>query len=282
MPPDAPPVAERADALLTGYLRGVVAACGPEAGRVAFQAVRIAADELLRPEPSLEPLARRWAGLGGAALDAGTATGLAHLGAGHGPRASAASGEEATLPVLLPPMALLTFDSPRNLLSASYHIAGLTHPAEESRWGAVAVNVALARFLQGYRDIVPDLIEALRNNDAPAPLLSLARRLPLLSQADVRALPAEYPPAISDAISALWLAHREPRADRGLAFLQDRAVHATGPSGPGPSRMALVPASTLFAARDAFVAADPVLALPAPPADIRALALRLARVPINR
>jgi hypothetical protein len=275
MPPDAPAVAERADALLAGYLGGVVAAFGPEAGRLALDAAGIAGEELLLPEPSLESLARRWAGLAGAAaLDAGAAAGLAHLAAGRGPRTAAASGEEATLPVLLPPVALLTFDSPRNLLSASYHIAALTHPIEESRWAAVAVNVALARFLQGYRDIVPDLIEALRNNDAPAPLLSLARRLPLLSQGEIQALPGDYSPAVSDAITALWLAHREPVAARGISFVAAR------PDLRGRSAVSAL--SALFGARDASIENGPPLALPAPAADIRALALRLARVPTNR
>ena len=76
-------------------------------------------------------------------------------------------------------MALAAYDAPRTLVSASYHIAALTHPDPVVAWAAVAVNVALARFLQGKRDFVPDVIEALRNNAVPEELLAAVRRVPL-------------------------------------------------------------------------------------------------------
>ena len=53
------------------------------------------------------------------------------------------------------PVALAAFDAPRALVSATYHIAALTHPDPVVAWSAVAVNVAIARFLQGKRDFVP-------------------------------------------------------------------------------------------------------------------------------
>lgn len=272
MPPNLTAGAERAHALLAGYLGGLTASHGLPAGRAALEATRIAADELLVPQPTLDGLARRWAALDGAtALDRGTSLGLAHLATGLGPRNSGGPGEPVTFPLLLPPVALLTFDSPRNLLSATYHVAGLTHPHEESRWCAVAVNVALARFLSGYRDFVPDLIEALRNNDAPASLLGLARRLPVLSPGEIRTLGASHSPAVCDTITALWLAEREPMAARGLEVLRAPA----GPVGRA-APAATVLSATLFGARDAR--AEPPLADSAPAADIRALALRLARL----
>ena len=267
MPADLTSAPDRAHAMLAGYVAGVTASHGASAGRAAVEAARILAEEVLVPEPDLEVLARRWGTLDGAAsLDPGTAGGLAHLATGQGPRIEGGA-EPATFPLLIPPVALLTFDNPRNLLSASYHVSALTHPAEESRWAAVAVNVALARFLQGYRDFVPDLIEALRNNDASASLLGLARRLPVLTRREVLGLEASCAPAVRDAITALWLADREPVARRGVAFLAE-----AGFSAPG----ALPVASSLFGARDALQA-DPPLALPVPAADIRALALRLSR-----
>ncbi len=272
MPHDLTLGADRATALLAGYLGGLSADRGPAATQAALAATTVLAEELLVAAPSLEGVARRWADVPGAApLDQGTVLGLQHLQSGQGPRRQAAAGESPTLPLLVPPIALLTFDSPANLLSVSWHVAALTHPSDESRWGAVAVNVALARFLQGFRDFVPDAIEALRNNDAPAPLLVLARRLPILPRDEVVRLHHHYVPAVRDAITALWLAHHEPVAARGVAFLLDRGSH------PHPS--AALPAfSALCGARDAVVPVAP-LALPAPAAHIRALALRLARIP---
>jgi hypothetical protein len=268
MPPDLTAGAIRAHALLAGHLAGVAAAHGPAAGRAAFEAARVLAEEVLVPEPDLEVLARRWATLDGAgSLDPGTTRGLAFLATGHGPR-SDAGAEPATLPLLIPPVALVTFDSPRNLLSASYHLAGLIHPAPESQWAAVAVNVALARFLQGYRDFVPDLIEALRNNDAPGSLLGLARRIPVLARREVEGLGVSCTPAVRDAIVALWLADREPVAARATAFLNE---------GGSAARSAFPAAFALLGARDAAAPAAP-LALPVPDADIRALAIRLARI----
>ena len=70
----------------------------------------------------------------------------------------------------------------------TWHLAALTHPDPESTWGAVAINVAAARLLQGHRDFVPDVIEALRNNEAPALLLETVRRLPLLRRENIDAV----------------------------------------------------------------------------------------------
>lgn len=271
--------ADRAAALLAGYLAGLGAERGPDAARAVLAASTVLADELLVPVPSLEGVARRWAALQGTAgLDQGSVQGLRHLRAGQGPRMHLGDAEAPTLPLLLPPAVLLTFDSPPNLLSVTWHLAALTHPSEESRWGAVAVNVALARFLQGYRDFVPDLIEALRNNDAPPALLALARRLPILSRAEVVDLRHRSAPAVTDAITALWLAHHEPLAGRGIAFLQAPEVqpHAV-PSAHSASAVLSV-FSALCSARDGVAPFAP-LALPGPAAHIRALALRLARIP---
>lgn len=237
MPPDLPSGAARAHALLAGWLGGLAVAHGVATAEAALQEVRTLADELLVPVPSLDGLARRGPVVG-----------------------------DASLPVLLPPLALLTFDSPANLLSVSWHVARLTHRQDEACWAAVAVNVALARFLQGHRDFVPDVIEALRNNDAPPPLLALARRLPLLSRRDLLALPGSQAPAVVHAVAALWLAEREPIAPRGVTWLDEAGLTTALPA-----------AAALAGARDGTSARLP-LALPVPDTDIRALAVRLARL----
>ena len=107
-------------------------------------------------------------------IDPETNAALAHL-ARHDAPPSRAAGQGSDALVRAVPVALAAFDAPRTLVSATYHIAALTHPDPVVAWSAVAVNVALARFLQGERDFVPDVIEALRNNEVPEPLLAAVR-----------------------------------------------------------------------------------------------------------
>jgi hypothetical protein len=243
------PTEQRATHLLAGWLGGVAMGQGAAAAVTAWDGVAAMADCLLRPEPDAEGLAQRWR----VALDSPLALGA--------------------LPPFGPPMSLVTFDSPANLLSASYHLGALSH-GEEACWASVAVNVALARFLRGFRDFVPDVIEALRTNEAPARLLALARRLPILALDEVVAPTSGTSPASATAIASLWLAYHEPMAARGLAFAANQAVgHLPG---------CLPPVLALFGARDGRLADRLELDLPRSIADIRALATRLARLPQPR
>lgn len=271
--PEAPITpADRATGLLAGYLAGMAEDSGEAAARLAHALASILAEELLVPEPAIDRLARRWAveGAGSPLVDEGTATGLSWLQHTGMPRTALQPGEQPQWPVLLPPVALLAHESPRNLLSATFHLAALTHPAAESQWAAVAVNVALARLLQGHRDIVPDVIEALRSNEAPEGLLDSARRLPVLARSDILAIARTESPAVAVGIVALWLAHHEPRADRGMAWLAEMPE----------TRVALSAAGALFGARSGPEALSQArLARGGPASDIRALAVRLARLP---
>jgi hypothetical protein len=107
-------------------------------------------------------------------VDGETAAALTHL-ARHDAPPSQAAGHGSDPLIRCVPVALAAFDAPRTLVSATYHIAALTHPEPVVAWSAVAVNVAVARFLQGKRDFVPDVVEALRNNEVEA-LLAAVRR----------------------------------------------------------------------------------------------------------
>jgi ADP-ribosylglycohydrolase len=139
-------------------------------------------------------------------------------------------------------VALAAYDAPRTLVSATYHIATLTHPLPEVAWAAVAVNVALARFLQGKRDFVPDVIEALRSNEVPAALLAAVRRVPLPAS---RTAQDDAPgQAVADAEAALWLAYNEPVLERGVRGI------ATGKATVGRSGLA----GALMGARDGVTA----------------------------
>lgn len=155
------------------------------------------------------------------------------------PSRAAGQGSDPLVRVL--PVALAAYDAPRTLVSASYHIAALTHPDPIVAWAAVAVNVALARFLQGKRDFVPDVVEALRNNAVPGELLAAVRGVPLPAR-DVPPAEASRPGlALADAEAALRLAYHEPLLGRGL-----RAVAAPGAVAAGRAGLA----GALLGARD--------------------------------
>jgi hypothetical protein len=210
----------------SGLLLGQVAAAGPgqsPAGaslRLALS--RTLAEVLLVPDPDLSALALRWAAEAqpGAPLDGGSLAGFASLRDRGVPRTAAQPGEQATLPLHLLPVALVAFDTPRTLTSLTWHLAVLTHPDPDSTWGAVAVNVAAARLLQGHRDFVPDVIEALRNNAAPTLLLETVRRLPLLRRETIDGLAGSTSPAIGATCAALWAAHTEPRTSAAVEWLE--------------------------------------------------------------
>jgi len=194
---------------------------------------RILAEELAAGRRDLQSLAQRWVTRHQSDpgdIDPETSAALAHI-ARHDAPPSQAAGQGSDPLVRVLPVALAAHDAPRTLVSASYHIVALTHPDPVVTWAAVAVNVALARFLQGKRDFVPDVIEALRNNAVPEELLAAVRRVPL----PARDMPpeGEFPPglALADAEAALRLAYHEPVLERGLRFAAAAGAAAAGRAG---------------------------------------------------
>jgi len=191
---------------------------------------RILADELAAGRRDLQALAQRWVTRHQSDpgdIDPETSAALAHI-ARHDAPPSQAAGQGSDPLVRVLPVALAAHDAPRTLVSATYHIVALTHPDPVVTWAAVAVNVALARFLEGKRDFVPDVVEALRNNAVPEELLAAVRRVPL--PARDMSPEGEFPPglALADAEAALRLAYHEPVLERGL-----RAVAALGAVAAG-------------------------------------------------
>lgn len=229
-------------------------------------------EELLVPDPDLAVLAQRWseAARDDAALDDGSRAGFGHLREHGSPRLVRLPGERPTLPLHLLPVALVAFENPRTLTGLTWHLAALTHPDPESTWGAVAINVAAARLLQGHRDFVPDVIEALRNNDAPVLLLETVRRLPLLRRENLDALAGTESAAIGATCAALWAAHTESRTVAALEWLERL---------PAPLMSAAAAGAGLLGARDGLEAlrialGDRGVDLPA----VKRLADQLARV----
>jgi ADP-ribosyl-[dinitrogen reductase] hydrolase len=179
-------------------------------------------EELLESEVSLERLATRWiewAQRDGRGIGLWTRKALDHI-ATHGSPPATTGGQAGNGTVSrCIPVALATLNSPRNLVSGSYHTAALTHPDERCTWAAVAVNVAAHCLLRGIVDFLPEVLDVLRQNEAPAELLEAVRRVPLERQEQ---LPVNGPEAgyvVHCTEIALWFAYREPQLERGLIWL---------------------------------------------------------------
>jgi ADP-ribosylglycohydrolase len=253
-----------------GALRGALAGAGGVATPLTL--LRVLADELAAGRVDLRMVAERWVEsrrIDSAGVDPETAAALDFLGRYHAPpEDSGARGPGPFARVL--PIALLTFDSPRNLVSATFHTAALTHPDPGPAWAAVAVNVALATFIQGKRDFVPAVLEVLRGNSVPEALLAAVRRIPLGRRQGLPDPAVAGAEAVAAAETVLWLAYHEPLLTRGLEALAE----AGSPSAP-----VAIAAGALMGARDGS-AAVPAALLPDGHAlaDWDALADRLARV----
>lgn len=227
-----------------GAFRGALAAShgAGDGSEAAVTLLRVLAEELAAGRTDLRLLAQRWVErnqLSPGRIDAETADALKYLALHHAPPERASGRGSGPLARVLP-VALAAFDSPRNLVSATYHIAALTHPDPHVAWAAVAVNVALARFVNGKRDFIPDVIEALRGNAAPEALLAAVRRVPVGRREGLPARATAETDAVAAAEIALWLAYHEPLPERGLDWL----------AGNGPGVALAIAAGALLGARD--------------------------------
>lgn len=257
-----PSLADRARGALQGLALGADAT-GPLA--------LLLAEELLAPEVDLRRLAERWIARGradGGGFDPWTRTALEHLARHDSPPAAMAAPIRAAGLARAVPVALATFRSPRNLVSGTWHVVALTHPDPHCTWGVVAVNVAVARFLAGQRDFVADVIEALRNNDAPAALLTAVRRVPLERWEEIGRNGDGDLPVVQSVERALWCACHSPDLDAAMDHfnavgesdalpLAGALLGARGGSeGPGALRLAQVPdGAQLRSAADRLVGA---------------------------
>ena len=185
----------------------------------------ILAEELLGAPVDLRRIAERWARwarLDGRGIGRQTRAALAHFEAHGVPPAatedsSHGAGNGALSRTL--PLALATLNSRRNLVSATWHIAALTHPDPRAAWSAVAVSVAAARLLEGHRDFVPDVLEVLRANDSPAEVVEAVRRVPVARRESLPLDPGSAGLAVATLEIALWFAWHEPILERGVVWL---------------------------------------------------------------
>jgi hypothetical protein len=114
-------------------------------------------------------------------------------------------------------------------------------PVESTALAAMAVVLAAAALLDGRRDFIPDVVAALRANDAAASLLDAIRTIPR----DPRSAPSlprgENPDPVAAVTWLLWQAHHRPR---GVDLLHDLLLTAEVAPAVGAV------AGALFGARD--------------------------------
>jgi ADP-ribosylglycohydrolase len=220
-----PALSSRAEGAFLGLAAGRRLVCGdgPD-GELALALVL--AEELAAGRTDLRQVARRWVerhqsdsrGIGQETADA-----LRHL-ARHDAPPRQGAGRSADPLTRCIPVALAMAHSPRNLVSGTYHIAALTHPDPAVAWSAVALNIAVARFVLGRRDFIPEVLEALRDNPVPEELLAALRRVPLdrREQLATELSPAD---AVGCVRAALWLGYHEPLPERGMRWAAEWGPH---------------------------------------------------------
>jgi ADP-ribosylglycohydrolase len=233
------------------------------------------AEELLEVEVDLRRLTGRWIAWwrrDGRSLDPETVEALDHLARHDAPLPDQAPGPGIGWVARALPMALATWQQPRNLVSGTYHTIRLATPDTEVAWAAVALNVTVGQFLAGRQDFLPEVIEALKANDASPGLLGLLRRIPFIGPDEWQ--PREAHPASACAEQVLWLGYHDPNLERAVLRAVDQPI-------VGETLGAAVGA--VLGARDGegAVPAAWVAALP-DPETLRTLAKRLvaARTPL--
>lgn len=176
-------------------------------------------EELAQSEIDLSRLVEHWIAWwrrDGRGLDTHTADALEHFARHDAPAAPNAGGAGAAPLARTLPIALAMFRSPRNLVSGTYHTVLLTHADSDTAWAAVSVNVAVAQFMHGRRDFLPDVVDVLLANDASPDLLALVRRIPFIGRDELT--PSGRSPAITCAEMALWCAHHEANLKNGVEW----------------------------------------------------------------
>ena len=204
------------------------------------------ADELLIELTSggvdLRRLAGRWIDwqrVDGLDADPLLVLALDHLRDFDAPVAVLPSGSVAAIAAVLP--AALASASPRAMIAGSFHVARMLDPREATALAAMATVLAAAAFLEGRRDFVPDVVAALRANDATIELLDAIRTIPRDPGAAPSVPVGINPDPVAVVTWVLWQAYHRPRGDD---VMHEFAVASDVP----PTVGAIVGA--LFGARD--------------------------------
>ncbi|MGH7592354.1 MAG: ADP-ribosylglycohydrolase family protein, partial [Gemmatimonadales bacterium] len=223
---------------------GEVTALAPPRGR--RRAAIAVADELLVDLTGggvdLHRLAGRWVDWwqqDGFEADPLLVAALHHLGEFDAPPTALRGGSVAALAAALP--AALTRAAPRGMVAGAFHVARMLDPAETTALATVALVVAAAAFLEGRRDFVPDVVAAMRANDAPDDVVDAMRTIPRDPRTPPSIPRGDTPDPVAAASWLLWMAHHRPR---GTDALREMALSG----GIAPTVGAV--AGALFGARD--------------------------------
>lgn len=160
----------------------------------------------------LRRLAGRWVDwqrVDGAGIDPILTLALHHLRDFDAPIADLPSGNVAALAAVLP--AALASASPRAMIAGAFHVARLLDPLESTALGAMAIVLAAAAFMAGRRDFVPDVVAALRANDASAELIEAVRTIPRDPRTSPPVPIGANPGPPSVVTWVLWQAYHRPR-----------------------------------------------------------------------
>ena len=226
MNPPATPATLDAAARREGFLVGAVVGAAlmspPMARRPAATAM---ADALLVELSSggvdLRRLARRWNDWlrqAGAGVDPLLTIALDHLREFDAPVATLPAGSIMAVAAALP--ASLASASPRAMIAGSFHVARLLDPHETTALAAMATVLTAAALLEGRRDFVPDVVAALRANDANRGLLDAIRTIPRDPSMPPPAPMGENPDPVAAVTWLLWQVYHRPR---GFDVLHDLA-----------------------------------------------------------
>ena len=226
-----------------GAVVGAALAAAPTGRRHAATALADALlVELTGAGVDLRRLAGRWTDWereDGPAGDPLLEAALGHLREFDAPIAVLPSGSVAALAAVLP--AALASASPRAMIAGSFHVARMLDPQETTALAALATVLAASAFLEGRRDFVPDVVAALRANDASIELLDAIRTIPRDPGNPPSPPVGINPDPVAVARWALWTSYHRPR---GVDVLRQVA----GGRGISPTVGAIVGA--LFGARD--------------------------------
>jgi hypothetical protein len=219
--------ASRREGFLLGVPVGATLAAGaPPAGRrhAASALGDALLEELLGGGVDLRRLAGRWVrwrAADGHGVDDALAEALAHLEEFDAPPTALAATGAWAIVVALP--AALAAASPRTMVAGAFHTARLVDPDPVAGLAAVSVVVAAARYLEGSRDVMPEVLALLRSNNAPAVVYDRVADIARLPRARATP-PGPGAPALDVAAWALRVAEHERD---GVGVLQGLAHAGT-------------------------------------------------------
>lgn len=176
-------------------------------------------EELLEGGVDLQRLATRWVEWwrsDGLDADPVLIEALAHLQQFDAPTDSLDGGTAVILAATLP--AALAASSPASMVAGTFHTARLLDADPVTGLAAVAVVMTAARYLEGQRDFIGDVLTMLRTNGAPEEFYEAVRSVPR----DPRS-PPPIPrgPTITAVAAAPWLLWQLHHRPRGEEILRD-------------------------------------------------------------